>query len=1202
MIFRATLRWLPLAICFGGWLYHVFYVNSQYFAYKTSTRVESQLQDIVQYPIIIFCCVLSEIINLNNLTTSNISSTYLQRLSIQQLLDLTPSENQIINSCMLRNVSGNSFEFKEYKQAECYNFFGVKKALTGELICYQIFTIESLNYSIYGIANAISHNLHVLSIHLAAPFAKSRNLFLSAEYLQKSVNNLEARKKFPIYSRMFGEVLARHEDDTWLVIRPFVEDYKLLPAPYDTNCTSRYYGRRPCVVEKTIQRMNLYPFSEPTNESFSNMKILSSSELQQSSYAQMWKEIQDECKNQNGQIYCAWSLTSNLVYPYTYYTETNLTLTVSVPGMYPKKIVALPVISLIEYLSSLTTCISIWFGLSALSLNPFNWINWNIRMYGSVKYGRVAFYIICLTGFLYQIVSISDQYFKFQTSSKIEVSVSDQIKYPTLGICFNYIDILNRSNAEKYGIYKSYQEAWLDWRKEVSMLTVTQIFSLTPEGSSLVSNCSLRQELHYHLKLRDARKCMQFFSIYKALKGYTVCYNFIPPETQTFPWTRVATSSKGKGHVYSLILRLKRPFGSMTVYVTSRQSLQPFPVITRNFAQIVNLRYSNVLMVSSSRNTFASLPAPYDTNCLVGVGQYACLGSCLSQQLRTHLSRMPSSFYINHLANFKIISNADIVNETVAAFVRTAEDECKSRCSFTSCFQEVSFTDSRDYYKNLGEGVLRLIAMTPKRPALYIQSIPTTSFTDFLLYICNSFGIWFGLSFARFNFTLIWDQMLALGFSASVRFQTHRRSKCINSNVQTMLRLLLYFICFSGFVFQCFIFCNIYFHYKTSSRIEITAIDVHRLPNLVLCVRYREVADNKTWELYVKNNITEHTVRQLFQMTPEPKSMLSKCRYGFNQSEVFSYENPNECFKIWTVFKYVSGSDICYLYASAPEEAYSLREITSALTNAGIIYELYLNKSVGRIKHLYLISDTQPLGLNVTFQSVVPTRSRRYGESVYRDVHDSPQNFFVIQGLLYNMTLLPEPYDTQCLPDNIADFCRPKCNIQFMQERLGRVPPHEIIMQPFDSIVLSQKDLMNETVRKIITEGNQMCAEKCYHLPCDSYYSLTDASGYFKETVNEGDLVLAAGVPRANGLIIKMFPVMQLIDLLNNLAISASIWFGVSVLTVFMIPVRLSFCWVTKKNKIHQRVHAKHRMKRFHHQIRVTPRDFCRCSYCQRHF
>ena len=501
MIFRAIFRSFLLAICFGGWLYHIVYVNTQYFAYKTSTRVESQLQDVVQYPTIIFCCVLSELINLNKLTPSNISSTYLESLSIQQLLDLAPSENQTIEECMLRKDSGNNFQFTDYKQHECYNFFGVRRTLTGDLICYQIYTIESLNYSISTVANAMSYSLDVFDIRLAAPFASSRNLFLPAVYLEKSVNNLAARQKFPIYSRKFGEVLARHEEDTWLIMRPFAEDYKLLPAPYDTNCTSSYYGSRECVVEKTIKRMNLYPFSEPTNESFGSMKILSSSELEQPSYAQMWRQIQDECNSKNAAIPCATSITSNLVYPYKHFREINLTLTVSVPGMYFKRIVALPVISLIEYLSSLTTCISIWFGLSALSLNPFNLVNRKIRMYSSIKYGRVAFYIICFTGFLYQIVSISDQYFKFQTSSRIEVSNFDQVKYPTLGVCFYYSDVLNRSNAEKYGIFKTYKEAWINWPKEDSILTVRELFSLTPDGSSMISKCTLREDFNYYLKL-----------------------------------------------------------------------------------------------------------------------------------------------------------------------------------------------------------------------------------------------------------------------------------------------------------------------------------------------------------------------------------------------------------------------------------------------------------------------------------------------------------------------------------------------------------------------------------------------------------------------------------------------------------------------------------------------------------------------------
>ena len=1213
MIIRQILRFLFLSACFSGCLYQVFYVNNQYFSYKTTTRVNSNLQDIVDYPTIVFCAKISNMVDLDDFVSLKHSQLNWHNLNIQQLLDLTPAENTIIGGCQFRDNSQHRYIFKYYNSRDCYNHFGVKKTIVGDLLCYQIYTLEPMNYSIYEVANSITHAMFVFNVHLTKPFTRAIDLFIPAFYSSHDDQDVITRATFPDNSRNFGEVITRDQDENWIIMKSFAEHYNLLPAPYDTNCTEIKKCYRKCITQNTISQLNLHPFSEPTIESQSNLRLLSSIQLQDSNVLKTWQEIKLKCNQLCSQLECTMTISSNLAYQYTYWSPTNLTLTVSVPGIYFKTITSVPALSLIEYISSMTTCISIWFGFSALSVNPFNWLiriktistrfKLNLKQF---KWGGWIYYAICLIGFIVQLSSVCDQFFKFQTSSRIEVSTEDQYKYQTLTICFNHKDIMNRTEYRKYNISKTFQEAILHGDNELSNLTVEQLFRLTPKEENLIEECGLRDELNYRLKKYDTKVCMNYFSIKKAVRGVWMCYTFVPKKNATFSWTKVATSHKQQGRVYHISVNLSVELQTTMAVISHQSLISDLPSLSRNFAQLVNLRFSNFINVASMLNIFKSLPAPYDTNCMDGfVNLDQCERQCLLQKLRSNLNRVPYSLYLeNQTLNLKPVNLKDVKNKTFADLLWNLQRMCRSKCTFTPCDQVVSFTDSDDYYNYKDEGNLRIVSTVPKRPALVITSIPATTLTDFLLYICNCFGIWFGLSFMTCDPNIIWFKILDF---RQLIWMIMQKSSSVSVpkkfNHRQIFRFFILSICVCGCTFQCYTFCETYFKYKTSSRIEITALEIYRLPDIILCTRHREVTRRKKWESYSYQLMgleTEPTIRQILEMTPN--NILDECGYRFNGSDEFHVEKETECYKIWKIIKYATGADICYAYISVENEAYSISNVASALDHVGIIYELYLNESMRNAQHLYLISDTSPLGMSLTPKANLPVRSRKYGQAMIRGLGNKTLNYFIIQGTVYNVTLLQAPYDTGCLPDDQADFCGPDCNTKYKQEQLQRVPFHEIITEPLDLRMVSEMDLMNETVQEIIKKGNEMCSKKCSHPPCQSYYSLTDAFASFKADIGQHRLVLAAGVPRSNGLIVKTFPSMLLIDFLNNLAISASIWFGVSVLSLFMIPLNIKFRDVKKNNLKSRRVHTKQRLERIHRQIGVTSRQFCRCLYCQRHF
>ena len=1176
-------------------------MNDQYFSYKTTTRVESQLQDVVNFPTIILCARIADMIDPAKMVS--ISSFQLHRLTIKELLDLTPKENETINECGFKGNPKNRYLFEQYNRTQCYTHFGVRKLLTGELICYQIFTTESLKYSIYEVANAMSSLLQVLNIHLNSAFTQAKDMYIIAVNFRPWEDFLTVRQTFPIYSRRFGDILTLDKDN-WIIVKPYSESFTLLPPPFDTGCVegqgSFCYSK--CTINTTISRLNVFPFTEPADESHGNLRILSMLETENASYARIWREIRSECSARCAQVSCRPSITTTLAYNERYPDPEKVVLTASVPGMYFKQVSAVPVTSFIEYVASTTTCISIWFGLSVLSINPFKWINETQRRLLSInKYGRWIYFAFCFIGFTYQLVSITTEFFKFETSSKIQVSTDDEFKYDTLGICFFNTDILNRTEYAKYGLFKTSREAYDHWPEEHSRLTTKEIFMLTPTPEDIFWGCTFRDDFHYNSVKYDREKCQNFLQVQKVLRGETMCYMFIPPATEKISWTKVATSFESQGKVYSIRLKFQKKPNMVVTFMSflgfKRWAL---PVLSRNFANIVSLESTNVVLASSTLNTFTSLPAPRDTNCKNFNVEF-CNKVCFERKAMSYLKRLQFDIYIeDQTLNWKTVSYTDIHNETFASFLLSTQETCKSKCSGTPCYQIVSFTDHSDYYVKSTKEELKVTSMLPKRPALHIISIPSTTSIDFLLYICNCFGIWFGLSFVACDPLLFLVKCRKVaGYLYGVYSESEAQFPLNKVKLQHATRALIWCTCVFGFISQCYSFSHTYFTYKTSSRIEIINLDNFRLPNIILCTRYKEVIPPETWALNM--NITlQPTIRQILEMTPETNSTIIGCRYGFNGSDLFLQGTPDECLQIWRIRKYASGAYICYAYISRPYETYSVNFVTSALTDVGIIYELDLSNSLSPMKHLYLMSDSHPLGLEADSQAILPIRSRKYGEAIYKESNNNQRNYFLIQGIIYNVTLLPAPYDTKCLPDNRADFCGPDCNTDYKRNRLKRVPFHEIMEDPLDLKMVSHEDLMNDTISNIIREGNEMCRKKCSQPPCDSYYTLTDAGGHFKPKIEKNRVVLAAGVSRANGLIVRTFPAILLMDFLNNLGISASIWFGVSVFSLVMMPVEVSSSWKQRRRpKLRKRIHRRQRMQRLHRQSRVGPKGYCKCLYCQ---
>ena len=493
---------------------------------------------------------------------------------------------------------------------------------------------------------------------------------------------------------------------------------------------------------------------------------------------------------------------------------------------------------------------------------------------------------------------------------------------------------------------------------------------------------------------------------------------------------------------------------------------------------------------------------------------------------------------------------------------------------------------------------------------MHVKSIPNIKPLDFFQFVCNCFGIWFGLSVMSVNpFTNLRKR--------HKNREERSWSHFFKIKIITILSLTFIIGCILGFVVQTAQFSRSYFAYKTTSRIEVESTDDLRYPNIVFCSRYDQLINWKNTN-YTQNQTNDLTVKQIFDMTPEKKHSLKGCTMRDDETEEMKYQGSEACLKMFHTIKFISGADVCYGYIPHGEYLYSQRKVTSAMTDLGIIYKLHLSDIFSQASHPTFIT----YFVSSEFMKVstpdkwLPIQSRSFADRLVADANTS--NYFIFQGIFHNISLLPEPYDTMCTYDERMVSCPQDCNIQYKKHHINRLPFNEILFHPQDLRILSEDDFKNETIKRIVSEGIAYCDKICWQTFCDYDYAMTEIAAYSDNKMRK-TISLVAAVPKANGLAINSFPIMTLINYLNNIGVTASIWFGVSILSLSLYPFKLLGREVNRRrNKCRtglgrnqQNLKKKESNPNFYHflgskrnesKMIPVPRIYCPCSFCQKFF
>ena len=374
-----------LVVCLLGFVFQLQQVSELYFRYQTSSKTELQIREVEDYQTIMYCPRFADLLNRTNFQKYGLRPTPptslqdlekdLNSFTIKDILELTPREDDAIYNCYLtKDVKGNTSAMLFLQHHQCYEYFEVTKSVNGERICYSFMPRKRRSYSVGDAASSQTHTNTVYQIVLN-PILSKTILGYFITYLVDPEKEID-----PLYSRMYQARIWNTFTLNQSRCGIYGESINIhrLPPPHDTQCTPGHkseVGYEHCLVQN-FQSINRLPWSG-FHKHKQNIKMLTSSDLSNltmSSLTAFWfKKCHAKCKLK---IECQIEFSRTSAHDYRNRNnlyESNFAIISMIPIGPHISVRTVPILTLVEYIIQIGSCIGVWFGLSIISFNPVKW-------------------------------------------------------------------------------------------------------------------------------------------------------------------------------------------------------------------------------------------------------------------------------------------------------------------------------------------------------------------------------------------------------------------------------------------------------------------------------------------------------------------------------------------------------------------------------------------------------------------------------------------------------------------------------------------------------------------------------------------------------------------------------------------------------------------------------------------------------------
>lgn len=358
---------------------------------------------------------------------------------------------------------------------------------------------------------------------------------------------------------------------------------------------------------------------------------------------------------------------------------------------------------------------------------------------------KIIYTSFCAIGLFYQLEQISRRYFAFESRSEVQLSIPLSMTVPMVSFCWPLNNLMKKSWSDLYAIKDN--------------VTIKDIFDQSPSSDNVLGKdlaCVIRYPGMITASFPGANRsdCMPMLKVERNIQRSFVCYKITVkaiPADDMLNQDEYTLSPTYPGLVFRLFLN-NRIFGNISYFTAFASS--------RNTSHFYDSKFSRTNSYMRSPNSTSEdyfdiellyqsifierLKPPFDT---------ACREAYPYQSIDEY-------WYLNFRRH--VISELGLID----TFYPVEESTLELKPLFAIYLRNKTFLEHFNYiFKNYNRTYLdchikfyvskisiakatnmAVSVFWQQEPKLRIKYIPIYGMIDYALYVCSSFGIWFGVS------------------------------------------------------------------------------------------------------------------------------------------------------------------------------------------------------------------------------------------------------------------------------------------------------------------------------------------------------------------------------------------------------------------------------------------------------------------------
>lgn len=358
-----------------------------------------------------------------------------------------------------------------------------------------------------------------------------------------------------------------------------------------------------------------------------------------------------------------------------------------------------------------------------------------------------------------------------------------------------------------------------------------------------------------------------------------------------------------------------------------------------------------------------------------------------------------------------------------------------------------------------------------------------------------------------------------------------------------------------------------YLTYKTDSKIApYIPIDME-IPKLSLCFTHHTLLEPKmSYSFFVKpkyissyERICKLTTLELFQSTPEPRDVLSSCRFRLNNTGPMGSFTGSECLEHFNLTKYLIRGYTCYrIVPKVTYKTYDLPLVSNLFDFRRILFEVSISSPLNRGNKM----------MAMLHFGEIPFVEKYF---VFDSLSIASQNEYYALGYeIFRTQTLPSPYDTRCV-NRVESTIKyvSECANEVLLKEQGKLFYETYLFHPINVSFASLSDIIHGQTGSFTSRALSNCWRKYESVPlCDEIFCMVNSESF----ASREKLTFGVKGTTFPVFLKKTYPKLPFGEFLLQTFTIFGIWFGASI-------YGLSSLWPSVKRHIFWSIRSKDLLK-----------------------